>query len=127
MSKKKVKKKMGSFNVSNLKLQERRDGKRFHQTGLMPGKIYTAEGEKPLSCRPVDVSKNGMGILVSERLNEGDIIIMELGDQRLVHLKIVWKKVDFGKQDLMRYGLQTEDPEVDLVQIFKKAGMLKEL
>ena len=101
--------------------KERRLNPRKQLSGLLPGRIRFKGGAADLSCRPVDVSRNGLGILVPEELKEGTLLVMIMGDQE-IELKIAWGQPDFGKQDIFRYGLTTTDPDLALDQIFEKAG-----
>ena len=37
-------------------------------------------------------------------------------------MKIIWSKQDFGKKELMRYGLVTKNSEHDIESIFEEHG-----
>ncbi|MDB2447096.1 PilZ domain-containing protein [bacterium] len=108
----------------NLKLKERRLNTRRRLTGLLPGKIVDTKKEEDVSCRPVDISKDGIGILTEDQLEQGDILNL-MGPDLQVELKVMWKKQDYGKQSLFRYGLVTTDNSVNLENIFMAAGCLK--
>lgn len=107
----------------NLKLKERRLNTRRRLTGLLPGKIIDKDSQV-ISCRPVDVSKDGVGILAEDILEEGMTLTLQSpnGD---IELEVMWKKQDYGKQNLFRYGLVTKDSSNNLENIFLAAGCLK--
>lgn len=92
-------------------------------TGLLPGPLVNEQGQK-LNCKPVDISENGLGILTSELLKEGDTLTLMVPDTTVV-LKVSWGKRDFGKQNLYRYGLNIEGETTNLEKIFLDAGCLK--
>jgi len=100
--------------------KERRISRR-RLTGLLPGRLVKGENHKDLICKPVDVSEHGIGILSSEIIQPGTIILLVLRD-REVKLQIAWGQQDFGKRDLHRYGLVTIDHQENLERIFELAG-----
>ena len=108
----------------NLKFKERRLSTRKKLTGLLPGKIFSNRTEEQVDCRPVDISKDGVGVLSEEALKIDDELTLKLSDRDIL-LKVMWKKQDYGKQNLQRYGLVTKDSSVDLEEIFAQAGCLK--
>lgn len=108
----------------NLKFKERRLSTRKKLTGLLPGKIYNNRTEEQVDCRPVDISKDGVGVLSEDALKIDDVLSLKLSD-RDITLKVMWKKQDYGKQNLQRYGLVTSDSSIDLEEIFAQAGCLK--
>jgi|GEM_PF-881973 len=114
-----------TFNLANLKFKERRVRDRREPTGLMPGKMIRVRQERAISCRPIDISSGGMGILVAEDLMSSEILTLNLADGRQIPFKIVWKREDFGKLDLFRYGLECMDPDINILEIFQRAGMIR--
>lgn len=109
-------------------LKEKRLSDRNKLSGLLPGRL-TIENIKPNTiCRPIDVSKHGLGIIIQAMVKEGMNATLEYiskGESNIVRLEVVWAKPDFGKQDLYRAGLATIDQNVDLEQIFLQTGCLK--
>jgi hypothetical protein len=104
--------------------KERRLSDRRKLTGLLPGRL-TIEGTKlSLSCRPVDVSANGMGVVMAREIEPGTQMTLSIGDHDIA-LQVAWGQPDFGKQDMFRYGLVTLDPNVDLEAEFVRAGCLR--
>lgn len=104
--------------------KERRLAGRQKLTGLMPGKFFVKASGKSISCRPVDVSDNGLGILTADELTVDAEICLVTGDQEIL-MKIMWRKPDFGKNNLMRYGLSCLTPGIDLASVFVNHGCLK--
>ncbi|MFW7377633.1 MAG: hypothetical protein ACOH5I_02340 [Oligoflexus sp.] len=92
-------------------------------TGLLPGPLVNDQGRK-ISCKPVDISEDGIGILTSELLKVGDELSLQSPDETVV-LKVSWGKRDFGKQNLYRYGLNSEGETQNLEKIFLDSGCLK--
>ena len=107
-----------------LSFQERRFTDRRKPTGLMPGKLLVAGKERVLNCRPVDVSRNGLGVIMSDQIEPGTELILTYRNKE-VHLQIAWSQQDFAKQDQFRYGLVTLDPRDDLEGVFIECGCLK--
>lgn len=107
-----------------LAFKERRLDDRKQLTGLLPGKLRIVASQKLLSCRPVDVSINGMGILVSEQLDPETELILETVNGS-IQMKIAWGQPDFGKKDLYRYGLVALDPKDNIQALFEVTGCLR--
>ena len=108
----------------NMKLKERRLNTRSRLTGILPGKIINKELDSIINCRPVDISEDGLGILTEQQLENG--LILHLTSSELdIEMKVMWKKQDFGKANLLRYGLICSDTNINLEDIFQKAGCLK--
>ena len=108
--------------MSSFKLKEKRFKPRKALTGLLPGPITKIDGER-VTCRPVDISENGLGILSEEQLSTGDKLMLELKDEKIA-LEVTYQKRDFGKHNLFRYGIICTENK-DLEKIFLEAGCLK--
>ena len=104
--------------------KERRMSNRRRLTGLMPGRLILAAGRVDLLGKPVDVSANGMGIVIAKEIAPGTEILLIMPD-RQVALTIAWGQPDFGKQDMFRYGLVTLDQGDNLEEIFVASGCLR--
>ena len=107
--------------------KERRLTDRRQLTGLLPWRLVFAESQKDLQCKPVDVSINGMGIVVvdqKKQIEPGTEIHLMLKDGP-VRLQVAWGHPDFGKQDLFRYGLVTLEPDQNLEALFIRTGCLR--
>lgn len=107
--------------------KERRLADRRRLTGLLPGKMVFESGRQEIICRPVDVSANGMGIVVQnlrKEIEPGTVLLLMTKDGAL-RLSVAWGQPDFGKQDLFRYGLVTMDPADNLEQMFIDTGCLR--
>lgn len=109
-----------------LAFKERRTSARQNLTGLMPGRLFHRATDKTISARPVDVSERGLGLLSGEKLDEGLELALAVDKKKIILLRVVWRKDDFGKRDLYRYGLECKDSTINLIQIFSENGCLKE-
>ena len=109
--------------VQGHKIERRRHSrKRF--SGLLPGPLYLETNrKKSLQCKPIDISKNGLGLLIAEEIPKDAILILVTKEQE-IPFKIAWQRPDFGKEELIRYGLEIVDPELDIEEIFIKSGCL---
>jgi len=103
--------------------KERRLGNRKKLTGLLPGRLQTSDG-RDVNCKPVDISPNGIGLVLNIEFDAGDHFNLVMKD-KTIELEVAWVQPDFGKQDLFRYGLATIDQDIDLKKIFLEAGCLK--
>lgn len=104
--------------------KERRISERRKLTGLLPGRLIVDHSSQELECRPVDISVNGLGIVTRKELDPGTTLTLMIQD-RSIPLMIAWGQPDFGKQDMMRYGLVTLEPTDDLMAIFIATGCLR--
>jgi len=104
-----------------LRFKERRNVIRLNLTGLLPGRLRTRDTKHDVNGTPVDVSRTGLGILTSHELKVGDQLEIVFKDTP-IHLRVSWTKPDFGKQNLTRVGLETEDDNVDLEDVFLQSG-----
>lgn len=107
--------------------KERRLADRRRLTGLLPGRVVFETTKQEIICRPVDVSANGMGIVVQnlrKEIEPGTILLLVTPDGP-TKLTVAWAQPDFGKQDLFRYGLVTVDPADNLEQMFIDTGCLR--
>ncbi len=113
--------------MAKLKLafKERRSEERKTLTGLMPGRLFLISSDRTLSARPLDVSAQGLGILMSENVPDGTEIGLAVEKRQIVKMRVAWSKEDFGKRDLYRYGLECLDKKLNLEEIFLATGCLK--
>lgn len=105
-----------------VKFQERRVAERKRLTGLMPGKFKI--NDKEVSARPIDLSENGLGILVAKEFAIGAKAVLVIKDTS-IPFEIKWSQPDFGKHDLWRYGLECDDPSLNLMELFAETGCFK--
>jgi hypothetical protein len=104
--------------------KERRLADRRRLTGLLPGRLIVVEGARELVARPVDVSRNGMGVVAALELAPGTRLALDLKD-RAVMLEVAWVQPDFGKQDMFRLGLVTINEGDDVEDVFVKSGCMR--
>ena len=103
---------------------EQRISPRRKLSGLLPGKLTVVGATSSLACKPVDISAHGLGIVSMELLAVGAMIALKTPRDDIM-LEVVWGKPDFGKRDLLRYGLVVVDSTVNLETVFAVAGCLK--
>lgn len=96
--------------------KERRLITRRKLSGLMPGPLTSELGE-PISCRPFDISRIGLGVICQAQLAIQSSLVLKIKSQ-VVNLRVLWGQPDFGKRNLFRYGLEVVDQGIDLEQIF---------
>lgn len=106
------------------RFKERRLADRRQLTGLLPGRLIMASTRADLACRPVDVSANGLGIVVDKEIDPGTAVELQTRNGT-VQLQVAWVQPDFGKQNMFRYGLVTLDPSLNLEEMFIAAGCLR--
>lgn len=105
--------------------KEKRLSIRRKLTGLMPGRLIFDATKIDVDGKPVDVSANGMGIVISKEIDPGTAMTLVLKGGHEVPLTVAWGQPDFGKQDMFRYGLVTVNPADNLEDIFVEAGCLR--
>lgn len=106
------------------KFAEKRTTQRKALTGLLPGRIAIAETSKHLSCKPVDISPEGLGIVTATLLEPGTILRLITHNQ-VIQLEVRWRQPDFGKRELHRYGLHRIDESIDIEAIFEQTGCIR--
>ena len=107
-----------------LNFAEQRLSPRRKLTGLLPGRMVVVGSNVNISCKPVDISAHGLGIVSEEILTAGSKLALRTHDREIL-LEVSWGQPDFGKRDLYRYGLVTVDRDVDLELVFADTGCLK--
>jgi hypothetical protein len=109
--------------VENVMRKERRISDRKALSGLLPGRLQTAQGVD-LVCKPVDVSPHGIGILIDKEFDVGTKLKLVM-KAKTIDFQVMWAKRDFHKDELFRYGLTTADININVESIFLEAGCLK--
>lgn len=104
------------------KNEPRRSSRRM-MLRILPGAIIDATNVV-IQCRPVDLSVEGLSILSEITLDVGDHLTLRTHNDSIA-LEVVWRRADFGKQGLTRYGLKTKDTTFDLEILFRETGCLK--
>lgn len=90
---------------------------------ILPGAIIDSN-QTVIQCRPVDLSSEGLSITSETSLDVGQIVSLRTHNA-IIDLEIVWRRADFGKQGLSRYGLKTKDSSLDLEKVFRETGCIK--
>jgi hypothetical protein len=83
----------------------------------MPGSLVHSEGGARLECKPVDISRTGIGVLIAHEIKVDTLLLLIIGDQK-ISMKVVWSQPDFAKSDRFRYGLNCEDESIDMEELF---------
>lgn len=99
---------------------------RYALRGNIPGTVRTAKG-KDLEILPIDISQEGMGLMIDPGPKEGQIIKLSLTPSHIeIELKVIWSR-DAGETEnipgmgaMKRCGLQKTDDSQDLLEIFAK-------
>jgi len=104
------------------KSEPRRSSRRV-MLRILPGAIVGANNEV-IQCRPVDLSQEGLSILSESNLKVGDLVTLRTHNDS-IPMEVVWRRADFGKQGLTRYGLKTKEAAFDLEILFRQTGCLK--
>jgi hypothetical protein len=104
--------------------KDRRLADRRRLTGLLPGRLVVVEGARELIARPVDVSRNGLGVVANAELAPGTRLALDLKD-RAIMLEVAWVQPDFGKQDMFRFGLVTLSEADDVEDVFVRSGCMR--
>ncbi len=90
---------------------------------ILPGAIIDSNNTV-IQCRPVDLSTEGLSIISETTLEVGASVNLRTHNKS-IEMEIVWRRADFGKQGLVRYGLKSKDVTVDLENLFRETGCLK--
>ena len=88
----------------NLNLNNKRINQRYRLSGLLPGKVIVLSSGSFLSARPIDVSRNGIGVLSNYHLQLEEKLVMQYR-QYNYFFKVHHIKKDYAKSNLYRYGL----------------------
>lgn len=106
-----------------VKIELRRQPRK-QLTGLLPGVLKTEDGQGPLNAKAVDISSHGLGLLLDCELSESHRLQLHL-KHKVITLKIIWRQPDLGRESRFRYGVETLDNAIDLIDIFQEGGCLK--
>jgi hypothetical protein len=106
-----------------VSFSEKRLQARMRLNGKLPGKLIRGLSKSEFFCRPLDVSRHGLGIVSNQELEVGETFSLETSAYS-VTLRVVWEKSDFAKQDLKRYGLEVEDLQIDLIELCRQADCI---
>lgn len=101
---------------------------RFHNVvGPFPGRFITKE-EAEVTARVLDVSRDGLGILVEKPIRAGDVLDLEVTDDagKRIAMTIVYCVPDLIHKNSFRVGLRRVGTAAEnLVNIFSSRGCLE--
>jgi hypothetical protein len=90
---------------------------RYSITGRVTATLET-DGGGALTFFPVDISVNGMGVLLDVDLPRGSLVaFLPEAAGEAVLLRVVWGFKAYDSLDVYRFGLRVVDPGVDLVAL----------
>lgn len=97
---------------------ERRRQVRYPLRGSLPATLVL--GDRELSFILVDVSTDGLGLVLSEETKDGDVLYLEFKDESIgrIELGICWCIKTQAWPDIYRAGLKVLQ-DVDLVKVFE--------
>lgn len=114
---------------------EKRESVRYAVTGTPHVKLATKSGQE-ITFFIVDVSVKGVGIILADKLQKTEILMLEfLDDPRaIVELEVRWilacdnlNEISFGSEQLYRCGLFALAPNIDVLSLIKSCdGILVE-
>lgn len=106
------------------KFMEKRVNQRKGLTGLLPGRMAISSTLKFISCKPVDISPEGLGIVTATQLEIGTQLTLTTHNQ-VITLEVRWQQPDFGKKELHRYGLVSLNKDLNIEAVFEEAGCIR--
>lgn len=109
---------------SSNKKTERRSEHRLGFQGVIPGQLRHRSNE--LRFEAFDISKKGLGILLSPCPEEGEEISLELGHENSRTLRFTIKHIYGESQGMKRCGLELVPQEAgrtDLIEILSRYNL----
>ena len=108
--------------MGQIQASERRRSGRENLTGALPGAIKIKGDEDPLHVKPIDVSDQGLGVLMDRPLRPGTEVIIDGLDTEL-EFEVVWyKKESNGGPETYHHGLLLKSRDINLIELFRAAG-----
>ena len=104
-------------------VSQRTETKRFMLKGFLPGKLMDASGLVQISARPMDVSKRGLGLVISQSLPIGSVVWFCFDDKR-IKLEVAYCNSHLGIENVFKCGFYSKDPDCSLEDIFLRKGMI---
>lgn len=89
-----------------------------------PGRFESEDNGTELSIKVLDVSRDGLGILVDEWLEAGNTVKMHLNDREIL-FSVVYCNPDLIYPDRYRCGLHRYGSQENLVNLFAAVDCLK--
>ena len=91
--------------------------------GDLSGRLYAAEGCRPIPCLAVDASMSGLRVLAHEELSPGAQMYLEF-ESHNIPLVMIWCQKDGNRLGSFAYGLMTTRKTDDLIKLFTNLGWL---
>ncbi|MCB1740380.1 MAG: hypothetical protein KDK91_08430 [Gammaproteobacteria bacterium] len=105
------------FNIPNRRRERRFYLKRPHRVVLVDPRT-----RKPVEGLLVNVSRSGMCVALDQRLPDDVEPSLAIAGKR-VGLRPIWDLAGLHGDELYRYGFQCRDRNVDLLVVFRQAGL----
>ncbi len=107
---------------------ERRQEIRYSLVGELPARMINVASEQELNFLTIDISRHGLGLLVSPSPSEGQVIRLDFIDPAKQSLLLIVRHVHsamdtpvIGFESMRRCGLELSDdqrPSLDLIEFF---------
>ena len=105
---------------SNDKKSSRRYERLDYRWDLSPYLAF--ENKRPIPALGVDISKNGIGVIVFEEIVESTFVLLKIPNNHIT-LKVIWCKKDNIRENLFHVGLEVDDQNVDLIELLKEVNI----
>lgn len=89
----------------------------------LPGRVVAGATRAPVEIVGVDVSAQGMGVIVDRYYEPGTELTFSFGAWTLT-LEVMWCHREAFKKSFRRCGLRSKTAEVNLLELFTRAGCL---
>jgi hypothetical protein len=106
-----------------LVLEKRVSARNSRVTGSLPGKLIDYERHDAIRATAMDVSRNGLGIMVDRLLTPGQILTMVMSGKNL-SFKVIHTYPHLTRVGHFICGLELQDGNENLESIFAANGCL---
>jgi len=106
-------------DLSNLRAEHRKSA----EDTVFPGQLFDAASGQELTPRLCDVSARGLGIYLKAPLQQNTRLVLTISGIN-VTLEVVYCYPHLGLDYVHRVGLFARDPDINLVAIFARYGLV---
>jgi hypothetical protein len=108
------------------KFENRREVRDSSFVGTFPGYLVPVDAElSRIEVRPIDVSRRGLGFIVSVKLEAGGFYWLILGEHK-IRTEVAYCNSHLGIENLYRCGLFLREADGDLEAICRDKGLIKQ-
>lgn len=104
-------------------VERRSYARNLRVNGSMPGKLVDFERHEVIQAVAMDVSRNGLGIMVDRVLQPGQLLTLAMSDKNLV-LKVIHTYPHLTRTGYFICGLECQERGENLESIFSACGCL---